>query len=46
MTAHDDDERPVAEREDTLQEAVLGLLLLAHPAQRSIEEIVREVYGK
>jgi hypothetical protein len=43
MTArHDDDERSVAERKDALQEAVLGLLLLAHPGQRSVEEIVRE----
>jgi hypothetical protein len=43
MTAHDDDDRPVAEREDSLQEGVLGLLLLAHPGQRSVEEIVREM---
>jgi hypothetical protein len=38
-----DDARPVAGREDALQEAVFGLLLLAHPAQRSVEEIVREM---
>jgi Fe2+ or Zn2+ uptake regulation protein len=41
MTARD--ERSVAEREDTLQGAVLALLVLAHPGQFSIEELVREL---
>ncbi len=44
MTAHgDEDDRPVAEREDALQGSVLELLLIAHPAQRSVEEVVREM---
>jgi hypothetical protein len=33
----------VAREEDLLQQAVLAILLDAHPAQRSIEEIVREL---
>ena len=41
MTARD--ERSVAEREDTLQGAVLGLLVLAHPGQFSVEELAREM---
>jgi Fe2+ or Zn2+ uptake regulation protein len=41
MTARD--ERSVAEREDALQGAVLGLLVFAHPGQFSVEELVREM---
>ena len=41
MTARN--ERSVAEREDTLQGTVLGLLVLAHPGQFSVEELVREM---
>lgn len=33
---------PRVRDEDLAQQAVLGVLLGAHPAQRSIEEIVRE----
>ena len=43
MTAPHDDERSVAEREDSLQGSLLELLLLAHPGQRSVDEIVREM---
>jgi hypothetical protein len=43
MTAlRDDDGLSVAEREDAVQGSVLSLLLLAHPAQRSVEEVVCE----
>jgi hypothetical protein len=41
MTARD--KMTVAEREDTLQGAVLGVLVLAHPGQFSVEELVREL---
>jgi hypothetical protein len=41
MTARDD--APVAERAVALQGSVLTLLLLAHPGQRSVEEVVREM---
>ena len=37
------DERPVAEREDMAQQAVLAILLEAHPGQRSVEEVMREM---
>jgi hypothetical protein len=42
MTSHED-ERPVAEREDALQSAVLGTVVLAHPGQYSVDELVREL---
>ena len=35
--------RPPTHEEDLLQQAVLAILLDAHPAQRSFEEIVREL---
>jgi hypothetical protein len=35
------DERPVADREDMAQQAVLAILLEAHPGQRSVEEVIR-----
>jgi hypothetical protein len=41
MTARD--ELTTAQSEDLTQQAVLGLLLDAHPAQRSVEEVVREM---
>ena len=41
MTCRDD--RSVAEREDMAQQAILAILLEAHPGQRSVEEVVREV---
>jgi Fe2+ or Zn2+ uptake regulation protein len=41
MTCRDD--RPVAEREDMAQQAVLAILLEAHPGQRSVEEVIREM---
>jgi Fe2+ or Zn2+ uptake regulation protein len=31
------------ERTDTLQRSILQTLLLAHPAQRSVEEVLREI---
>jgi hypothetical protein len=34
---------PLSHDEDLTQQAVLAVLLDAHPAQRSIEEIVREL---
>lgn len=34
---------PPSHQEDLAQQAVLAVLLDAHPAQRSIEEIVREL---
>jgi hypothetical protein len=37
------DERSVAEREDMAQQAVLAILLEAHPGQRSVEEVAREM---
>ena len=37
------DERPVAEREDMAEQAVLAILLEAHPGQRSVEEVIREM---
>jgi len=37
-----DDRSPVEREDDRTQQAVLGLLLLAHPGQRSIEEVIRE----
>jgi hypothetical protein len=40
---HDGDDRSVAEREDALQGSLLELLLLSRPAQRSVEEVVREM---
>jgi hypothetical protein len=42
MTCHDD-RSPVEREDDLVQQAVLGTLLLAHPGQRSVEEIVREL---
>jgi len=41
MTAEDG--LSMAERDDALQGSVLSLLLLAHPGQRSVEEVVREM---
>lgn len=41
MTCRDD--RPVAQREDMAQQAVLAILLEAHPGQRSVEEVIREM---
>jgi hypothetical protein len=41
MTAHR--ELSPAERTDATQQSVLSLLLLAHPGQRSVEEVVREM---
>jgi hypothetical protein len=41
MTGHR--ELSPAERTDAAQQSVLSLLLLAHPGQRSVEEIVREM---
>jgi hypothetical protein len=41
MTAHD--ELSVAERDAMTQQAVLSVLLDAHPGQRSVEEVVREM---
>ena len=41
MTARD--ERSVADREDMAQQAVLAILLEAHPGQRSVEEVIREM---
>lgn len=38
----DDDRSPVKREDDRTQQSVLGLLLLAHPGQRSIEEVIRE----
>jgi hypothetical protein len=38
----DDDRSPVEREADRIQQSVLGLLLLAHPGQRSIEEVIRE----
>jgi hypothetical protein len=35
----------VAEREDAVQWSVLSLLILAYPAQRSIDEVVSELLG-
>ena len=47
--AHADPEVPprMAPRldDDLTQEAILAVLLTAHPAQRSIDELVREVAG-
>jgi hypothetical protein len=40
MTCRDD--RPVA-HEDMAQQAILAILLEAHPGQRSVEEIIREM---
>jgi len=37
------DELLVAEREDMTQQAVLSILLDAHPGQQSVEEVVREM---
>jgi hypothetical protein len=37
------DERSGGECEDMAQQAVLAILLEAHPGQRSVEEVVREV---
>jgi hypothetical protein len=41
MTCRDD--RSVADREDMAQQAVLAILLEAHPGQRSVEELIREM---
>ena len=41
MTCHD--EQAVAQREDMAQQAVLAILLEAHPGQRSVEEVIREM---
>jgi hypothetical protein len=38
-------EMSVADREASVQGAVLSLLVLAYPAQRSVEEVVRELLG-
>jgi hypothetical protein len=40
MTCRDD--RP-AQREDIAQQAILAILLEAHPGQRSVEEVIREM---
>jgi hypothetical protein len=37
------DELTVAQSEDLTQQAVLAVLLDAHPSQRSVEEVVREI---
>jgi hypothetical protein len=37
------DQRAVAEREDIAQQAILAILLEAHPGQRSVEEVIREM---
>jgi hypothetical protein len=42
MTARSD-RSPVEEEDDFAQQGVLTILLDAHPAQRSIEEVVREM---
>jgi hypothetical protein len=41
MTCADEKSRP--SEDDQVQQAVLGLLLDAHPAQLSLEELVREM---
>jgi hypothetical protein len=43
MTAHDDDDLAPGEREDMTEQAVLSILLDAHPGQCSLEEVVREM---
>ena len=42
MTHHHDDQT-VAERDDALQSAILGTLLLAYPGLYSVEELVRDM---
>ena len=37
------DELTVAQREDLTQQTVLAVLLEAYPAQRSVDEVVREL---
>jgi hypothetical protein len=37
------DELTVTQHEDITEQAVLAVLLDAHPAQRSVEEVVREM---
>ena len=37
------DELTIAQGEDLTQRAVLAVLLEAHPAQRSVDEVVREM---
>lgn len=43
MSAHACGMQPPSHEEDLAQQAVLAVLLDAHPAQRSIEELVREL---
>jgi hypothetical protein len=42
MTGHDD-AGAAGRREDLVEQAVLAILLDAHPAQRSVEEVLREM---
>jgi len=43
MSANACGTEPPSHEEDLVQQAVLAILLDAHPAQRSIEEVVREL---
>jgi hypothetical protein len=43
VSAHPCGTEPPSHEEDLVQQAVLAILLDAHPAQRSTEEIVREL---
>jgi hypothetical protein len=43
VSAHACGTEPPSHEEDLVQQAVLAILLDAHPAQRSTEEIVREL---
>jgi hypothetical protein len=43
VSAHACGTEPPSREEDLVQQAVLAILLDAHPAQRSTEEIVREL---
>jgi hypothetical protein len=43
MSAHACGTGPPSHEEDLVQQAVLAILLDAHPAQRSTDEIVREL---
>ena len=42
MSCHDDRSR-AAREDDLVQQAVLGILVHIYPAQRSVEELVREM---